>query len=218
MKTASISLLILTSGFFSIHISAQPGTYKVDILQPVNHVSYEPAAVLTVNENNKLRFESTDISVDRFLVNASQGTVKQDGKDFIVTPVNTGDLILSIYNYTDIENPVFIEKRKLLVVAVPEAYIAGKKGGPITKEGFAKAEKVECSGNYRITEFKLSVAGKAIAYKEFHRNGETLSPEMIASIQQLTAGEKIFIEYIRATPQDGGATRQIAPLSFTVIE
>ena len=218
MKTAKIFLVILISEFFTIRISAQPGTYQIAVLQPVNHISYEPAGVLTVNEKNKLRFESADISVSRFLVNASQGTVKQEGEDFIVTPANTGDLVLSIYNYNDIENPVFIEKRKLQVVSVPEAYIAGKKGGEITKEEFAKVEKVECSGNYRITEFKLSIAGKEVGYKEFNRNGDTFSPEMIASIQQLGAGGKVFIEYIRATPEDGGATRQIPPLSFTIIE
>jgi hypothetical protein len=218
MKTRNASLVILMTLFFSKTISAQPGNNKVEVLQPVLHTSYEPVSVLTVNRDNKLRFESADNSVERFLVNASQGSVKQDGKDFIVMPEKTGDLVLSIYNYDDINNPILIEERNMKVVSGPVVSIAGKNGGQISKEDFLKAEKVECSANYTITEFKFSVAGKAVDYKEFFRKGDSLSPEMIATVQQLHSGEKIFIEYILAKPENSEATRQLAPVTFTLTE
>jgi len=218
MKTVTTSQLFLISGLISFEIAAQPGNNKVEVMQPVLHTSYEPAGVLTVNQGNTIRIASADNSVERFLVNASQGTVKQEGEDFIVRPERTGDLLLSIYNYNDIANPVLIEERKMKVVSAPVATIAGKNGGQISKQEFLKAEKVECSGNYTITEFKFSVAGKALEYKEFFRKGDLLSPEMISAVQQLTAGEKIFIEYIRAKPENNEASRQIAPVTFTLIE
>ena len=218
MKTENIFLLILISGLLSFDMAAQPGNTKVEVLQPVQHTSYEPAGVLTVNQGNKLRFETADNSVERFLVNASQGSVNQEGNDFIVKPEKTGDLVLSIYNYNDISNPVLIEERNMTVVSAPVVTIAGKNGGQISKEEFLKAEKVECSGNYIVTEFKFSVAGKAVEYKEFSRKGDTLSPEMISAVQQLKAGEKIFIEFVRARLENSEATRQVAPVTFTLVE
>jgi len=41
---------------------------------------------------------------------------------------------------------------------------------------------------------------------------------MIDAINQIPSGGKIFIEYIRAKPENSEATRQIAPLSFTITE
>src|SRR5262245_29077954 len=116
MKNNSLTLLaILIAGLLSSNLSAQPGDHMVEILQPVTHVDYVPAGVLTVNTGNTLRFESNDPSVKRLLVNASQGTVKQKEKDFIVYPEKTGDIEISIYNYDDVENPVLIETRNMTV-------------------------------------------------------------------------------------------------------
>lgn len=213
-----ILLCVLVAGITVHHLNAQTGNNKVEILQPVTRTYYEPAGVLTVNAENKLRFESADASIKRFLVNASQGTVKQQGNDFIITPAKTGDLALAIYNYNDIGNPILIEERNMTVVSAPAATIAGKNGGQISKEEFVKAEKIECSGNYTITEFKFSVAGKALEYKEFLGRGETLTPDMIAAVNTLRAGEKIFVEYIRAKPENSEAIRQISPLTFTLTE
>jgi len=217
MKKENIILIFILL-LFSVGVYAQPGNHKVEILAPVQHTSYEPAGVLTVNMDNKLRFESADASVQRFLVNTNQGTVKQDGKDFIITPDKTGELALAIYNYDDVGNPVLIEERIMTVVSSPAASIAGKSGGNISKAELVNAEKVSCSGNYTITEYKLTVSGKGVGYHEFQRKGDTISTDMIAAINELPVGGKIFIEYIRAKPEDSEATRQIAPLSFTLIE
>src|SRR6187402_1577032 len=128
MKRKFILSLIQLSGLSMYDLSAQPGNHKVEVLQPVTHTYYEPAGVLTVNTGNLLRFESSDSSVKRLLVNASQGTVSQKGNEFIVMPESTGSLMLAIYNYNDIENPVLIEERNMTVVSSPSASIAGKNG------------------------------------------------------------------------------------------
>src|SRR5690349_20411744 len=95
----TILLVILITGLTNQTLLAQEDNHKVEILKPVLHTNYEPAGVLTVNTDNKLRFESVDAK--RLLVNTSQGTVKQQGKDFILRPEKTGDLALAIYNYDD---------------------------------------------------------------------------------------------------------------------
>jgi len=102
--------------------------------------------------------------------------------------------------------------------SAPVATIAGKNGGKISKEELTKAEKVLCTGNYTVTEFKFSVAGKGIDYKEFQGRGEFLTPEMISAVQMIPPGGKVFIEYIRANPEGSEATRQISPLDFTLTE
>jgi hypothetical protein len=167
MKKAIVITAILTSVLLIIEVSAQPGNQKIEILQPVQRTYYEPAGVLTVNQDNKLRFESNDPSVKRLLVNTSQGTVKQQGNDFIVTPEKTGELALAIYNYDDLENPVLIEERNMIVVASAAATIAGKNGGNISKEEFIKAEKLCVLMDTRYRNINCPLQEKVLAIMNF---------------------------------------------------
>ena len=191
----------------------------VQILKPVYVASYESTSVLESGIDNTIRISVNDSSVKRLLVNSNNGTVKQHGEDFIIHPVNTGEIILMIYNYNDLSNPVLIEERKLEVRMAPIVTLAGKSGGKITKEELKKITKLEVSGvegSNHVSEFKLSFSGKDIEYKEFNVRDENLTREMLAQMQVLAAGSKIYLEYIKVGNDQ--ATCQVPPLVFTVVE
>ncbi len=97
--------------------------------------------------------------------------------------------------------------------------LAGKTSGKITKEEIESATSLVYVGSdstWIVTQFKLSVAGKDVAYKEFNSRGGSLNDEMINYLKQVPAGAKFYIEYIRVG--NGIATRQAAPLSFVIAE
>ena len=107
MKTTTLLLFALTALIPRLLFS-QPPRPGIEITKATSRIIYEPVFVLEEGTANVLHIEVEDTSVNRLLVNSSQGTVKQEGSDFIITPEKKGELALAIYNYNDIGNPVFI--------------------------------------------------------------------------------------------------------------
>lgn len=193
----------------------------VEITKPEFVRTWVPVTTLEAGIENTVHITVNDQAVKRLLVNTDGGSVRQKGEDFIVCPKAPGKLILKIYNYNDLSNPVLIEEREMQVVAPPFAALAGKHGGKISLEELKKVSKVELvdsRNSEKVNEFKLSVAGTGIEYAEYNSKNENLTGEMIARLQSLSPGCKIFVEYIRAGKPDGSPTRYIAPLSFVVSE
>jgi len=216
----NLSTAVIAACFFPLLIFAQATVpSSVEITKATLVTKYEPAFILENGIDNVVRIKVSDPSVNRLLVNASQGTVRQQGEDFIVRPEKPGEISLMIYNYNDLSNPVLIEERKLQVVGSPFVTLAGKQGGKISKEEIASAKKLEYvfpDKTYKITEFKLSIAGKDIEYKEFTGKGEELTSEMLSTLEQAPPGSKFYVEYIRAG--NGAGTRLLAPLTFSIAD
>lgn len=211
----SILLWIFPAVAFS-----QAKSQKVDITRTIYSPSQESVSVLEVGIDNALSINVNDKTVQRLLVNSSQGKVTQKGNQFIVHPEKPGEIILKIYNYNDLSHPVLIETRKMTVLPAPAAIWGGKNGGEISHEEIRNASVVRVSGldQMKIRGFRLSVAGKGIKYREFQSKDDQLTPEMVECLQTAPAGAKIFIEYIRAGYETDPSTRQLAPLSFVVTE
>ena len=218
MKVNAIVLFItifLVPGFAAAQNQINAG---VKVLKPVSVVTYEPVTVLEAGTGNRIRITAGDSTVKRILVNASQGTVKQQGKDFIIHPEKPGEIILKIYNNNDLVNPVLIDEKVLEVVVAPFVTFGGKHGGEISREEIRQVSRVETSGmndESKILEFKLSVAGKGIEYKEFFAKSDSLTGEMLTRLREIPAGSKIFIEYIRAGNEF--SSRQLPPVELTVV-
>ncbi|MEO8085592.1 MAG: hypothetical protein ABI763_02160 [Bacteroidota bacterium] len=216
MKKIIVHAFIIVGCMITSYSLAQTG---VQVKKKKYVLTYEPTSVLESGIDNAIHITVSDSTVKRLLVNSSQGIVKQKGEDFIVHPIRSGELLLRIYNYNDLSKPVLIDEKKMEVVAAPFATMGGKQGGKISKEELKLVTSVAVKGGeseMKITEFKLSVAGKGIKYREFSARDENLTEEMLAQLQHLPANSKIYIEYIRAG--SGESTRQIAPLAFTVVE
>jgi hypothetical protein len=103
-------------------------------------------------------------------------------------------------------------------VPKPGAIMAGKQSGTITKDELKKAKKIEYIGDaFIVLDFRLTVVEKDTTH-ELYSNSEFLTKEMISTIQDVPAGSKIYVEYIRAKPEKGEGVRMISPLKFTVSE
>jgi hypothetical protein len=170
-----------------------------------------------VNEDKIIHVESDDTSIKRFFIKADQGTITESRYSFFtVRPERGGSLSLSIYNNNDIEHPVFIEKKEVMVFAEPEANIAGKSGGDISREELLKEGKVLCTGDYRVERYKLSIVSNEIN-RDTYSTGEILTENMLAALEKVHPGGKIHIEYIHIIPKSGGRSREATPLTFTLI-
>jgi hypothetical protein len=212
--TALLAWIILPAVIF-----AQASS--IEISKKIYVVSSESVSVLEAGTDNVLQVKVHDQSVERLLVNSSQGTVRQDGKDFIIHPDKAGEIVLKIYNYNDLSHPVLIEERKMEVAFPPFAILAGKSGGKITREELLNASKVEISGSeeaMKVCAFKLSVSDHINGYTEFSGSNENITAEMNAALHEITVGSKVYVEYIRAGRTNEDCGRQFPPLSFIVSE
>jgi hypothetical protein len=220
MKKKTTALCVMTVLLVvTIKVNGQTSTgSKVEITKPVCVTAYEPVAVLELGKANIVRVAIRDTSVRRLLVNASQGTVSQQGENYIIKPARPGELVLGVYNYNDIDNPVFVEELRMEVAGAPFATLAGKQGGTISSVELSNAKKIEVSGldgAMKVREFKISVAADGIPFKEFYGSDEFLTEEMVNHLINVPDGGKIYIEYIAAGNVACGS-RALAPLSFTV--
>jgi hypothetical protein len=125
-------------------------------------------------------------------------------------------LIIIVFAFSSIE---VVPAQNPVVKVESYCTLAGKTGGKITKEEIESAKSLVYVGNdslWKVTQFKFSVAGKDVAYKEFNGRGGSLSDEMINYLKQVPAGAKIYIEFIRVGY--GDVARGVAPLSFVISE
>lgn len=218
-------LLVIVNGLFSNILFAQQ-VNKIKITEGTYGLRFccQPLSAFIVNEDKLIHIESTDTSIRNILLMVNQGIVKEERTSptqaytfYMVRPEKTGSLLLSFYNDNDREHPLLIEEKEVPVFSFPEASIAGKKGGDISREELLTAEKVLCTGDYKVEKFKLSVVSNEVN-RDFYNPGESLTQNMLNALEQVHAGGKIYLESINARPKTGGQSRQLAPVTFTLTE
>jgi len=99
--------------------------------------------------------------------------------------------------------------------------LAGKTGGNISKEEFNEVGKLEIVSlvndtTLKVESFRISIAGKGTAYKEFQIKGNQMTHEVDSTINKLHAGNKIFIDVLMTA--HGKALRGIPPMEFVLTD
>ncbi len=223
-KTLVVSVILITSVASNLIFAQTDDGYRTEISKPTCVIAYEPAFMLDAGVDNVLHIAVKDTSIKRLLVNASQGTVRQDGEDFIVRPEKFGHVTLKIFNYNDLNNPIFIEERTLHVELqdlIPPVTLAGKRGGEISKGDLLAANGLQLSTSGRklkLVQCKISITGKDAKYKEFNLLAENFTPEMKELFKSLAAGTKIYIENIRVKTSNSCDSRSLAPMTFVLTD
>ena len=71
---------------------------------------------------------------------------------------------------------------------------------------------------FKITGFRMSIFAKGKDLIEYETTGNQLSQPMRDAIGKLRAGDKVFIEYIKAKMATGAdqSTRSLSPMAFTI--
>ena len=78
------------------------------------------------------------------------------------------------------------------------------KSGEVSRGEIFKTPVITLDGSkLEVVEFKMSIAGKDVAYKEYEGSGSRLNSQMLAAIRNAPAHAKIYIEYIKYKGTDG---------------
>jgi hypothetical protein len=90
--------------------------------------------------------------------------------------------------------------------------IAGKLGGKMTKDELLNGKGIIVTDTtFKVTEFKMSITGKNVKYKEFSATGNELNDDMRAAIKNAPAGTKIYFEFVKCA-KEKCESRMSAPI------
>jgi gliding motility-associated protein GldM len=114
-------------------------------------------------------------------------------------------------------------KFRVKSIPKPKAMIGSADGGQIAKEILLAQGglKVVMDGfdfpvRYNVTEFQMTFNTGGDAQAPLTSRGSRFTPEMIAQIQRLRRGNKVYIEYIRAKGPDGEKSVQNPQMIFRI--
>jgi hypothetical protein len=103
----------------------------------------------------------------------------------------------------------------------PVAYIAGTKGGPVSKGALMasplipRMENFDFDLSFTIVSFSLTMSKQGDLVTK-QASGNQLSAEMKAMIQNAGKNQKVYIEDIKAKGPDG-STRNLGTISLKII-
>ncbi len=199
--------------------------------KPNSVVSAEKMNVLYIGVDNPMAISVPGVSSDKVKVSASgsglslkpnpekgQGhymaTVTSVGKSTIAVSAEIGGKVIPMGSF----------EYRVKLVPNPVATIASLKGGPANKNLIAAGTLIPMLENFdfelffRITGFKMTIAGKGKDPLEFETQGNQLTQPMRDQLAKSRPGDKVFFEYIKAKMATGAdqSTRSLSPMAFTI--
>lgn len=180
--------------------------------------------VLYLGVDNPVDIAVSGVSVDKIRPFITNGTIFKTVNGYIIRPKAVGTVIVGIEAMLNDEWEV-VRTMEYRVKRVPDpaVYIAGQKGGDISKEKLLKATKLDVwmenfdfEMHFRITNFTLSAAIEGNAYDEISKS-DLLTPAQLNLIKDLKKGQKVYFTDINAVGPDG-VERKLSPVQFTMIE
>lgn len=183
------------------------GDSKVNIM----YVGVDNPLEITIRGYNPEEIEVT-------LRGHKRSSIRRENGKYIVRPTRPGNPIVRVYaNGEEIEQKEFINKN----VPKPDAWLAGKQNGTISKEKILDNPRLEAyirffllDVQFTITEFTLCYVHDEI-FKETHTYSDSLSEEQLNQISILDAGDKIFFTDIKCNT-NGYPTGILHSLDFTI--
>ncbi len=106
----------------------------------------------------------------------------------------------------------------------PIATISNSEGGPINKNLLAAGTLIPVLKNFdfelffKIISFKITIIPKGRDLLEYPGEGNQLTQAMRDQVSKLRAGDKVYIEYVKAKMASGAdqSTRSLSPMSFVI--
>jgi gliding motility-associated protein GldM len=207
-----------------------PFTASYVAQKPNSVVAAEKMNVLYIGVDNPMAISVPGVSSDKVKVSATgSGLVLRPNPaagagHYMATVTTVGKSTISVS--AEIAGkviPMGTFEYRVKKVPDPVATIANMKGGSINKNVLAAATLIPTLENFdfelffKITGFKMTIAGKGRDILEFETQGNQLTQVMRDNLGKTRAGDKVFFEYIKAKmatgPQD---QRSLSPMSFTI--
>lgn len=199
--------------------------------KPSSVVAAEKMNVLYIGVDNPMAISVPGVSNDKVKpsISGSGGTLKPNsaagGGHFIATVTTVGESKINVS--AEIGGKVLpMGEFKYRVKRVPDpvATVSNSKGGPINKSLLAAGTLIPQLENFdfelffKITGFKMSIFAKGKDLIEYESTNNQLTQQMRDAIAKLRAGDKVFVEYIKAKMATGAdqSTRSLSPMAFTI--
>ena len=200
--------------------------------KPNSVVSAEKMNVLYIGVDNPMAISVPGVSSDKVKVNVSgaglalkpnpavgaghyMATVTTVGKATIAVSAEIAGKVIPMGSFD----------YRVKKVPDPVATIANSKGGiPLNKNVLAAGTLIPLLENFdfelffKITAFKMTIAGRGKDPVEFDATGNQLTQQMRDQLSKARTGDKVFFEFIKAKMATGAdqGTRSLSPMAFTV--
>lgn len=215
-----LPVIVLLALLFSCN--AQTGQKQ----KHVAAVSPTKMNVLYFGVDNPLAIAVSGVTPEEISVETDNGKIMGELGTYIVQPMRPGTAKIKVYRIKK-GNKELLQESEFRVKTVPDpkAYVAGSKGGKITRDELLKANKVQVlmenfdfDLNFKIVEFVLSTAvpGTSSTREEISKSN-TFSESQIDLIKSLAKNQKIYFENIVAVGPDG-TKRKLNTVGFEIAE
>ena len=182
--------------------------------------------VLYYGVDNPMAIAVSGVSPEEISVEIDNGKIMGELGKYVVQPMKPGTARIKVYQVKK-DKKVLLQESEFRVKTVPDpkAYVAGKKGGKITRDELLKANEVQAfmenfdfDLQFRIVEFVLSTSfpGSSTIREEISKSN-TFSKSQIDLIKSLVKNQKIYFENIIAVGPDG-AKRKLNTVGFEISE
>ena len=207
--------------FTSSYVAQKPSSVVAAEKMNVLYIGVDnPMAISVPGVSNNAVFPSIAGAGGNLKPNAAAG-----GGHFIATVTTVGEAKINVTaEIGGKKMPMGEFKYRVKRVPDPVATISNSKGGPINKSLLAAGTLIPQLENFdfelffKITGFRMSIFAKGKDLIEYETTGNQLSQPMRDAIGKLRAGDKVFIEYIKAKMATGAdqSTRSLSPMAFTI--
>jgi Ca2+/Na+ antiporter len=180
--------------------------------------------VLYVGVDNPMAIAVSGVSPEEITVETDNGEIEGELGNYVVKVRKPGTTMIKVYRMKKGKKELLQESEfRVKTVPDPEAYVAGRKGGEITREELLKANEVQAfmenfdfDLTFRVLEFVISttVPGTFTIREEISKSN-TFSKPQIDLIKSLVKNQKIYFENIVIVGPDG-IKRKLGTIGFEI--
>lgn len=198
------------------------------VAAPAVTISPTNMNVFYIGVDNPVSISSPGASADQIVPTITGGggaTIRKvSAGNYIVNVKTQQEVVISVS--ANMNGKVMKQgamKFRVKQIPKPKAVVGSADGGQIAKEVLIAQGglKVIMDGfdfpvKYNVTEFQMTFNTGGDAQAPLTSRGARFTPEMLAQIQRLRRGNKVYIEYIRAKGPDGEKAVQNPQMIFRI--
>ncbi|MBN2214947.1 MAG: hypothetical protein JW723_11935 [Bacteroidales bacterium] len=182
--------------------------------------------VLYLGADNPVAIAVSGISAEEIIVKIDNGEIEGELGKYVVRPSKAGAARIKVYKVKKDKKELLQETEfRVKTIPDPKAYVAGKKGGKITREELLEANEVQVymenfdfDLTFKVIEFVLSAAvpGTYTIREEISKSN-AFSEAQIDLIKSLAKNQKVYFEDIVCIGPDG-TKRKLGTVGFEITE
>jgi gliding motility-associated protein GldM len=176
--------------------------------------------VFYLGVDNPVDVSVAGVQPDKISIDISNGKVIKQGDSYIIRPQRPGNCIVSVFAVIDkVKHNMGDKEFRVKIVPPPVAMVNAQKGGMMGKNVLmaqigveAKMEDFDFDLTFTITEFTVSAVIQGFV-RDVKVNSNKFSPEQKNLINNLSRGQMLYIQDIKAIGPDG-STRPLSTINF----